>query len=112
VGGAPCPLLPQGTMDGPFLRERALAVVERVARHGLPVVGAGGIHTPEDAAALLDAGAKLVELYAGLIYAGPGLPGRILHVCEDRRLARPAPAPAPDPAPTTRFGWQLVSLTG
>jgi dihydroorotate dehydrogenase len=112
TGGATCPLLPQGTMDGPFLRERALAVVERVARKGLPVVGAGGIHTPEDAARLLDAGAKLVELYAGLVYAGPGLPGRIVHICEDRRLVRPAPTAAPEPEPTGRFGWQLVSLTG
>ena len=100
VGRAPCPVLPDGEMDGPFLRQRALDVVTRVARrHGasFPILAAGGVMTPEDAVALLDAGARLVELYAGLVFAGPGLPGRILHLIEQRPKppargsARPAP---------------------
>ena len=34
--------------------------------------------TAEDARAKLDAGARLVQLYTGLIYGGPGLVKRIL----------------------------------
>ncbi len=112
VAGSACPLLPGGELDGPFLLPRALAVTERLARRGHAVVGAGGVERPEEAIQLLDAGAKLVELYAGLVYAGPGLPGRILHVLEDRELLRPAPAKVTEPAPTARFGWQLCWLTG
>lgn len=87
VSGRSCPLLPGGEMDGPFLHQRALEVVRHIwSRYGerFPVIGAGGIMTPDDAMALLDAGAKLVELYSGLVYSGPGLPGRILHRVEHR----------------------------
>ncbi|WP_246302661.1 hypothetical protein [Paenibacillus plantarum] len=41
------------------------------------VVAAGGVHQPEDALALLAAGATSVMLHSGLVYAGPGLPKRI-----------------------------------
>lgn len=44
----------------------------------LPIVGVGGIMSPEDAKAKLDAGATLVQVYTGLIYAGPGLVKRIV----------------------------------
>ena len=37
------------------------------------MIGVGGISTPEDGLAMLDAGASLIQLYTGLIYAGPGL---------------------------------------
>jgi dihydroorotate dehydrogenase len=39
----------------------------------LPVVGVGGIMGPEDARRKLDLGAALVQVYTGLVYAGPGL---------------------------------------
>ncbi len=38
----------------------------------------GGILRPEDALEKLDAGATLVQLYTGLIYAGPGLVERVV----------------------------------
>ena len=37
----------------------------------------GGIMTPADAKAMLDAGADLLQLYTGYIYEGPGLVGEI-----------------------------------
>jgi dihydroorotate dehydrogenase len=43
----------------------------------VPIVGVGGIATPEDAYARIRAGASLVQLYTALIYEGPGLPRRI-----------------------------------
>ncbi len=39
----------------------------------LPVVSVGGIMTPDDARRRLEMGAALVQVYTGLVYAGPGL---------------------------------------
>jgi dihydroorotate dehydrogenase len=39
----------------------------------LPIIGVGGIMKGADARAKIDAGASLVQLYSGLIYAGPAL---------------------------------------
>jgi dihydroorotate dehydrogenase len=64
----------RGGLSGAPLFPRALEVVRFVTgRTGLPVIGVGGISTPEDGLAMLDAGASLIQLYTGLIYAGPGL---------------------------------------
>jgi dihydroorotate dehydrogenase len=65
-----------GGLSGAPLRERARAVVALVRRESggvLPVVGVGGVLNRDDAVALLDAGASLVQLYTGLIYRGPAL---------------------------------------
>ncbi|MAM86819.1 MAG: dihydroorotate dehydrogenase (quinone) [unclassified Hahellaceae] len=39
----------------------------------MPVIASGGIMTPSDAEAKLKAGAALVQVYTGFIYAGPAL---------------------------------------
>jgi dihydroorotate dehydrogenase len=39
----------------------------------VPIIGVGGIMRGQDAAAKIAAGAQLVQLYSGLIYAGPAL---------------------------------------
>lgn len=63
-----------GGLSGLPLRRRALDVVRFVADHTtLPVIGVGGISTPEHGMAMLDAGASLLQLYTGLVYVGPGL---------------------------------------
>jgi dihydroorotate dehydrogenase len=55
-------------------------VIEYIVRHTrLPVIGVGGILNPADAQEKLDAGAALVQVYTGLIYAGPGLVREILN---------------------------------
>ncbi len=67
-----------GGLSGAPLTVRARQVVGHVARHtDLPVIGVGGIMTAADAVALLDAGARLVQLYTGFIYSGPALIGAI-----------------------------------
>jgi len=38
-----------------------------------PIIGVGGIHSPEDALAKLAAGANLVQIFTGFIYEGPKL---------------------------------------
>lgn len=67
-----------GGLSGRPLTARAREVVAYVAAHtDLPVIGAGGLMTADDAHALLDAGACLVQLYTGFVYAGPALIGAI-----------------------------------
>ncbi|MGI8748142.1 MAG: quinone-dependent dihydroorotate dehydrogenase, partial [Deinococcus sp.] len=49
----------------------------RLSGGRLPVVGVGGVFTPEDAYAMIRAGASLVEVYTAFVYGGPGLPSRL-----------------------------------
>lgn len=65
-----------GGLSGSPLRERATEVVRRIHQltgGELPIVGVGGIFSPEDAREKLEAGATLVQVYTGLVYRGPGL---------------------------------------
>lgn len=63
-----------GGLSGAPLTGRAREVVRRVrARTDLPVIGVGGVMSGSDAAALVRAGADLVQVYSGLVYAGPTL---------------------------------------
>jgi len=70
-----------GGLSGSPLRARSETVLRQVltSLNGrLPVVSVGGIMTPEDAKRRLDMGAALVQVYTGLIYAGPGLVQQII----------------------------------
>jgi dihydroorotate dehydrogenase len=70
-----------GGLSGEPLRGRSEAVLHQVVKRldgRLPVVSAGGIMRPEDAKTRLEAGAVLVQLYTGLVYAGPGLVQKII----------------------------------
>ena len=65
-----------GGMSGKPLYHRANETLEAFAqelRGQIPIIGAGGITTPEDAVAKIRAGASLVQLYTGFIYNGPPL---------------------------------------
>jgi len=66
----------EGGLSGEALTARATEVIAAIRAHagpGLPIVGVGGIMSAGDARAKLDAGATLVQIYTGFIYAGPGL---------------------------------------
>jgi dihydroorotate dehydrogenase len=65
-----------GGLSGRPLTARAAEVVAFVheqAGDALPVIGVGGVMTPDDAVRLRDAGARLVQLYTGFVYHGPAL---------------------------------------
>jgi dihydroorotate dehydrogenase len=63
-----------GGLSGAPLTARARAVVAFLAaRTTLPVIGVGGILTRDDGQAMLDAGARLLQVYTGYVYGGPGL---------------------------------------
>jgi dihydroorotate dehydrogenase len=54
-----------------------LAEMFRLTEGGVPLIGVGGVASAEDAYAKIRAGASLVQLYTALVFAGPGLLGRI-----------------------------------
>jgi dihydroorotate dehydrogenase len=65
----------EGGLSGRPLAARArevLAAARRLAGD-LPLVSVGGIDSPAEARARLEAGASLVQLYTGLVYRGPTL---------------------------------------
>jgi dihydroorotate dehydrogenase len=70
-----------GGLSGSPLRLRSESILCQVVKHidgKVPVVSVGGIMNPEDAKRRLEAGAALIQIYTGLIYAGPGLVKQIL----------------------------------
>ncbi|ALG69450.1 quinone-dependent dihydroorotate dehydrogenase [Beggiatoa leptomitoformis] len=65
-----------GGLSGQPLTQRATAVVADlypILQDKIPIIAVGGIMSAEDAQAKFQAGAKLVQLYTGLIYEGAGL---------------------------------------
>lgn len=65
-----------GGLSGKPLAKRSTEVIRFLSEKSgkaFPIIGVGGIHTPEDAIEKLEAGASLIQLYTGFIYEGPGL---------------------------------------
>ena len=59
----------KGAMCGQLLTERAIEVVKYVAErseHNYPIIGSGGMMTPEDVERMFEAGASLVALSSGV----------------------------------------------
>jgi dihydroorotate dehydrogenase len=68
----------EGGLSGKPLFPMALQKVAYIHRHTegrIPIIGVGGISTPDDVLRMFDAGATLVELLTALMYHGPSLPG-------------------------------------
>jgi len=69
-----------GGLSGKPLTKRSTEVIGYLTKKSngsFPIIGVGGIHSPEDAIEKINAGASLVQLYTGFIYEGPGLIKRI-----------------------------------
>lgn len=70
-----------GGLSGKPLFERStimLAKMRRLLGPDRAIIGVGGVDSTDAALEKIRAGADLVQLYTGMIYAGPALPGRIL----------------------------------
>ena len=70
-----------GGMSGAPVHKKNLELVRYIhtkSEGRLPIIGVGGIMSGEEAQAMMDAGASLVEIYSGFIYEGPGLVKNIL----------------------------------
>lgn len=58
---------------------RVLARLSQLTQGALPLIGVGGISTPEQAFAKVLAGASAVQLYTALVYKGIGLAADLAH---------------------------------
>ncbi|MDD1611546.1 MAG: quinone-dependent dihydroorotate dehydrogenase [Methylococcaceae bacterium] len=71
-----------GGLSGAPVREKSTHVVSVLASElngRCPIIAAGGILSAEDAAEKIAAGARLVQIYSGLIYQGPQLIAECVH---------------------------------
>ena len=69
-----------GGLSGKPLTERSTKVIQYLYKQlgdDYPIIGVGGIHSEKDALEKINAGAKLIQVYTGFIYEGPGLIKRI-----------------------------------
>ena len=65
-----------GGLSGKPVKNRSTEVIRYISEKSkgkFPIIGVGGIHSPEDAIEKLEAGASLIQIYTGFIYEGPQL---------------------------------------
>ena len=70
----------EGGLSGTPLRHQSnqiIALLYRLTRGEMPIIGVGGVFTAADAWEKICAGASLVQLYTGFIYEGPAVAKRI-----------------------------------
>jgi dihydroorotate dehydrogenase len=70
----------RGGLSGAPLTSLSTEMIRRIYRltdGRLPIIGAGGIFSAEDAYRKIRAGASLVQVYTGFVYRGPTLPSEI-----------------------------------
>lgn len=62
-----------GGLSGEPIRKKATEIIRHIYKKNpnLPIIGVGGIFTPEDAYEKIKAGASLVQVYTGFIFEGP-----------------------------------------
>jgi len=64
----------QGGFSGAPLRGKSTALVREIAaRSTIPIIASGGIMDADSAREKIEAGARLLQIYTGLIHRGPGL---------------------------------------
>jgi dihydroorotate dehydrogenase len=76
-----------GGLSGKPLTKSSTEVIRFLStksNKAFPIIGVGGIMTPQDALEKLDAGASLVQLYTGFVYEGPSLIKAINQAILDR----------------------------
>ncbi|MEM9795691.1 MAG: quinone-dependent dihydroorotate dehydrogenase [Pseudomonadota bacterium] len=95
-----------GGLSGAPLFERSTRILAQMSERlpDMPLIGVGGVATPENALAKIRAGASAVQLYTGLVYRGPSLAAE-LATGLDRLLARHGFANVADAVGTDRAAW-------
>ena len=71
----------KGGLSGAPLAAKAIERVRYIhakTEGQVPIIGVGGIMTPDDAVNMLAAGASLIQIYTGFIYNGPSFVKKIL----------------------------------
>ncbi|MEI7027958.1 hypothetical protein [Paenibacillus sp. y28] len=96
--------------NGKQLSIRLLSCLRRRIGPELPIIAAGGVHEPQDALELKQAGASYVQLHSGMVYAGPGLAKRVNEALIYEQIASGA-AKLPS-APPFWHSWGWMCLLG
>ena len=97
----------KGGLSGAPLFEkstRVIATLSKITDGKLPLIGVGGISTPEHAYAKIKAGAGAVQLYTAMVYEGLSLIPRIAHGL-DGLLARDGFSSVADAVGKDRGSW-------
>ncbi|MBA3910282.1 MAG: dihydroorotate dehydrogenase (quinone) [Rhodobacter sp.] len=97
----------QGGLSGAPLFEKStwvLAQLSQLTGGKLPLIGVGGISSPEDAYAKIRAGAQAVQLYTAMVFQGLSLIPRIAKGL-DALLSRDGFATVADAVGTGRSDW-------
>jgi dihydroorotate dehydrogenase len=70
-----------GGLSGKPIAQQSNEIIRRLKEKSgnrFAIIGAGGIHTADEARKKLDAGADLLQVYTGMIYEGPSIVKNIL----------------------------------
>ena len=76
-----------GGLSGAPVTQRSTEVIQAfrsLLQSHIPIIGVGGIMNGKDAVEKLEAGAQLVQIYSGLVYAGPALIDDVLETVARR----------------------------
>jgi len=96
-----------GGLSGAPLFERSTRVLARLSQltgGRLPLIGVGGVSTPEQAYAKIRAGATAIQIYTAMVYEGISLPARLARGL-DGLLARDGFASVASAVGTGRADW-------
>jgi len=77
----------QGGLSGRPLTRKSTDIIRKFYQHThgkMPIIGAGGISSAQDAYDKIRAGASLIQLYTALVFHGPELVGDILNGLSQR----------------------------
>ncbi|THF73401.1 dihydroorotate dehydrogenase [Cohnella fermenti] len=104
----------RGFEIGPAGKKPALRLLGKLRgrlAHGQRIVCKAGVNEPQDALELMEAGADFVQLHAGLVYSGPGLPKRVNEAVLYERM-KSAPAEPPGSLSSFWSSWGWLCLLG
>lgn len=65
-----------GGLSGKPIKDKSTQVIKYLSdksNKAFPIIGVGGIHSPQDAIEKIEAGADLIQIFTGFIYEGPQL---------------------------------------
>jgi dihydroorotate dehydrogenase len=107
---------PQSSRSGRVYGLPVLALMVQQVRNirklwpELAILASGGIHEPEHALEMMQAGANLVSTDTGLVYTGPGLPKRVNEaILYAQHGGQPSPSDSARPAERS---WSWTALMG
>lgn len=74
-----------GGISGLPVSKKSIQIVKYLSGHApkeMLIIGAGGIMTPKEAQAMLNAGAHLIQIYSAFVYEGPKIVKRLAKACK------------------------------